>query len=77
MNPNALPRRLDTTELSRLHDAALQRAGRQRDAAIDAFWRGAAAALRARLSKAHAAAARLARRLPRHMPQQRPAGSAR
>jgi EAL domain-containing protein (putative c-di-GMP-specific phosphodiesterase class I) len=65
---------MNTAELHRLHDQALRDARRERDAAIDDFWRGVNAALWAQLSDAQRAATRLAHRLQRHQ-HQRGAGA--
>ena len=57
---------MSLAELNRLHDEALQRVDTLRDEAIDEFWRGANAALWARLCAAQHAAERLSQRLRRH-----------
>jgi hypothetical protein len=66
MNSHELSGSLSAQELNRLHDQALLQARTLRDAAIDEFWRGANAALWARLSSARRATTRLAHRLQRH-----------
>jgi len=55
---------LSAAQLNRLHEQALREATVLRDAAIDDFWRRVRATLRAGLSVAHRAAARLTHRLP-------------
>lgn len=58
--------RMSLSDLNRLHDEALLQAAELREQAIDEFWRGANAALWARLSSARRAATRLSQRLQRH-----------
>lgn len=66
MKPQDHAHRLSADDLNRLHEAALHRAGKLRDEAIDDFWRGVNAALWGRLSGASRAATRFTQRLQHH-----------